>query len=309
MLSIYNLFKSKLKFINIIIFCLFVNLIFGLISFNTTSALLGVPEKSRGLTLSPLRSELEVAPGTSQEGLLTVTNSSSDPMNVNVSSEEFNVINQQYDYSFTVESNVAKWVSFSSSDLNLKPGESKKVKFSVGVPLSAEPGGRYISLFASTDTGQHVQGVRSRQRIASLMYITVLGDVTRSGNLIGLSSPWLISEKSDWSATLQNTGTTHYRSRYSVSTQDLFGNDVANKTIGSALILPGTIRLIDDRLPMPIFPGIYKITYAIGLGDTPAKTEIRLIIYMPAWATMTITIIITVSMLTMLKKLSRKKAS
>jgi hypothetical protein len=264
---------------------------------------------SKGLTLSPIRNELEIAPGTSLDGVLLVTNSTSNPIIVNLSAEEFSVIDQQYDYSFTEESNVAKWVNFNSNEVNLNAGESREVKYNVGVPLSAEPGGRYISLFASTDTGQQAQGVISRQRIASLLYITVTGDVTRSGNLIGLTSPWLISDKSDWSATLQNVGTTHYRSRYSVSVQDLFGNEMADKTTGSTLILPGTVRLIDNKLPIPRFPGLYKVIYTIGLGDTPAKTETRLIIYMPLWASLILSAAMVVVLLVIFRKRSRKQIS
>jgi hypothetical protein len=106
--------------------------------------------KSKGLTLSPLRTELDIAPGTSLDGMLTVTNNSSKPMSVAMSAEVFSVINQQYDYAFTAESNVVQWVSFDHTEISLQPGKSQDVKYMVGVPLSAEPGGRYISLFAST---------------------------------------------------------------------------------------------------------------------------------------------------------------
>lgn len=238
----------------------------------------------KGLTLSPLRSELEIAPGTSLNGELTVSNSTDKPMLVSLTSEEFSVINQQYDYAFTVESNVAKWIRFDASEINLTAGESKKVKFTVGVPLSAEPGGRYVSLFASTDVAPGDNNVSSQQRIASLLYITVLGDVSRAGNLVSLSSPWLIFSDTQWSAVLQNTGTTHYRSRYEVQVNNLLGGDTAATMSGEALILPGTVRAISDILPLPRLPGIYKIIYKIGLGDTPARTETRYLLYMPPFA-------------------------
>jgi hypothetical protein len=157
---------------------------------------------TKGLTLSPLRTELEIAPGTSLDGVLTVANSTDKPMTVDLSAEEFSVINQQYDYAFTAESDMAKWVAFTPVEVNLAASESKKITYNVGVPLSAEPGGRYISLFASTDTGITDGGVSSRQRIASLLYITVLGDVSRSGHLVSLSSPWAVTSESKWSTAL-----------------------------------------------------------------------------------------------------------
>lgn len=188
---------------------------------NTTTV-----NNQKGLTLSPLRSELNIAPGTSLEGTLTVTNSTDKAVAVSLNAEEFSVINQQYDYAFTQESEVAKWVTFTLSEADLVVGESKTVSYRVGVPLSAEPGGRYISLFASTDAGTQNGGVNSRQRIASLLYITVLGDVTRAGHLVSLSSPWAISGESKWSMAIQNTGTTHFRSRYTVNIHNVLGHDM-----------------------------------------------------------------------------------
>lgn len=233
----------------------------------------------KGLTLSPLRTELEIAPGTSLDKTLTVTNSTDKPMTVHLAAEEFSVINQQYDYAFTAESELAKWVLFSLNDVTLTTGESKTISYRVGVPLSAEPGGRYVSLFASTDTEVADGGVSSRQRIASLLYITVLGDVTRAGHLISLSSPWVVGGKSSWSVALQNTGTTHFRSRYAVSVHDILGHDTGVRITNSALILPGTVRSVTDSLPVPLLPGLYNYVYTVGLGDTPAKTETRLVLY------------------------------
>ncbi len=236
----------------------------------------------QGLALSPLRNELNIDPGTSLDGVITVTNKTSHNMTINLSAEEFSVINQQYDYAFTVESNVAKWVTFNLNEVDLMAGEAKDISFTVGAPLSAEPGGRYIGLFASTNTG--VMGdsaVSSQQRIASLLYITVLGDVTRSGNLVSLLSPWAVGGDSTWSAALQNTGTTHFRSRYNVQVVDLFGNNIAASGQGDSLILPGTVRFISDELPIPKLPGVYKLIFTIGLGDTPAVIKTRYLFYAP----------------------------
>ena len=142
-------------------------------------------------------------------------------MTVSLSVEKFSVINQQYDYAFTEGSDLAKWVTFNPVEVNLTVGESKKISYTIGVPLSAEPGGRYISLFASTNVETLSGDTSSLQRIASLLYITVLGDVTRAGNLVSLTSPWAISGESIWSVAIQNTGTTHFRSRYNVQMNNL----------------------------------------------------------------------------------------
>lgn len=237
-----------------------------------------------GLTLSPLRTELDIVPGTSESRLLSLTNNEDAAMTVSMTVEEFSVINPQYDYAFNLETEVLEWVTFSQNAIVLEPGETKEVTYTVGVPINAEPGGRYLSMFATTTTNDATSAVASRQRIASLLYITVLGDITRSGGLVSLGAPWFVTGPTQWRATVQNTGTTHYRSRYNVVIQDLFGNTQETNIVGESLILPGTVRLITDDVPLPKFPGVYKLTYTIGLGDTPAKQESRYLIYLPTAA-------------------------
>lgn len=251
----------------ILIFCLFPN------------HARAIPQK--GLTLMPLRTEHDIAPGTSRQGKLTIDNLSSRDVAVSLSVEAFSVINQQYDYAFDSTTELSKWVNFSSTEVSLKSGESKYVQYTVSVPPTAEPGGRYISLFVSTDKELDSGGIESRQRIGSLLYITVLGDVTREGHLLGLSSPFFLGEASRFSMTIQNKGSTHFRSKYSITLSNIFtGREVATLS-GDALILPGTIRSILEQVPSPRWPGIYKATYSVGLGDTPAATDVRFVLYAP----------------------------
>ncbi|MCX6728296.1 MAG: hypothetical protein NTV39_00800 [Candidatus Saccharibacteria bacterium] len=275
---------------------LFLTILIIAISFLITGqpASAATVSKQKGLTLSPLRTEMNIAPGTAQNGELKVTNNSTKPMVVTMSSEAFSVINQQYDYAFTAESNEVNWVSFNHPEVDLGPEESEIVTYTVGVPLSAEPGGRYLSVFASTDSGLISNGVESRQRVASLFYITVLGDVSRVGHLVSLSSPWFITGDSTWNTSLQNTGSTHYRSRYSLQIKDLIIDRTVASMSGESLVLPDTIRLIPNKLPAPFWPGVYKAVYNIGLGDNPAVTKTQLILYMPVWATIIVVIAVTI---------------
>lgn len=244
--------------------------------------------RSKGLTLSPLRSELGVAPGSSQEGVLTITNSTKEAMTVHLSAEKFSVINQQYDYAFSADSDTTKWVTFDPETIDLATGETKQASFRLGVPLTAEPGGRYLSLFVSTDTKTDDGGVRSRQRVASLIYLNVLGDVSRSGHLISLSSPWVVAKASTWSAAIRNSGTTHFRSRHHVSVKNIFTHDEIVSATGDDLILPGTVRAVVGELPTPPLPGVYQVVHTVGLGDTPAVTETRLLFYLPVGALLVI---------------------
>jgi hypothetical protein len=90
----------------------------------------------------------------------------------------------------------------------------------------------------------------------------------------------------------------------------LFGDDI-NRTTGEALILPGTVRLINDEVPLPTFPGIYKVIYTIGLGDTPAQVEARYMIYAPPAAIIVgiFILVLCFSIVSEYRKRRKKKAS
>lgn len=237
--------------------------------------------QQKDFSISPLRTEYEIAPGTSRSGELIIGNPSSVDITVKLSAELFSVINPQYDYAFDSSSDLSKWVSFSDLELTLSPGESRTVQYTVGVPNSVESGGRYISIFASTDTGSD-EGVKSRQRIASLLYITVLGDVSRQGNLLNIDLPSIVFDKSIAGMTIQNTGTTHFRSEYNFSVYSIFGQQAANMSGDRSLILPNTVRALEQDINMPDWPGIYKLQYEIGLGDSKAVKGERWFVYLPA---------------------------
>lgn len=289
-----------------VVFVVALSILAVLLSMQTVFA----ADSLKGLTLAPLRTEISLAPGTSHSGTLTVTNSTDDQMTVDMGAEEFSVINQNYDYSFSPDTDISRWVSFNPSEVVLKPGQSKKIPYTLGVPLTAEPGGAYISLFASTVVGMPDEGASSRQRVASLLYISVfsdvLGDTTRVGHLLSLSSPWFVTDKATWGATLQNSDISHYRSDYEVKVENLFGGTAAEMS-GSALILPGTIRAITDTLPLPKLPGLYKVVYSIGLGKTPSPDRVHYMLYMPPLAIVAVVAVIVILVAEILRRRNKKR--
>jgi hypothetical protein len=202
---------------------------------------------------------------------------------------------------------MSKWVTFSPDEVRLKAGKSKKISYIINVPLSSEPGGRYIALFANTDVDASGGTINSRKRVGLLLYITVLGDVTRFGNLASLSSPWLVVGKNIWSAAVQNTGTTHFRSRYDVQVKNLIGDTVVSSMSGDTLILPGSVRAISDTLPLPQLPGIYKIIYTIELGDTPATVQTRYFLYASPLTIIAFVAVVTVLTYSVLRRRLSKK--
>ncbi|MDB5167086.1 MAG: hypothetical protein JWN26_231 [Candidatus Saccharibacteria bacterium] len=261
-----------------------------------------------GLTIAPVRTELQIVPGTVQTGQLTIYNMTTNDMNVTMDSEVFNVINEQYDYSFNATSPVAGWVQFDPTTTILAAGKSKTINYSVNVPAGAEPGGKYISLFASTSIKSNNTAVNSSERVGSLLYITVSGNVSRTGYVLSLFTPWTMINTSMWSATLHDGGTAHFASNYSMSVKTLWNTDVSSYS-NSSLILPKTIRLIQGTIAEPKVPGIYKLVFIASLGDSSdAKLE-RYILYMPiyGWIIISIAVLFIVNRVIRIVQRRREK--
>jgi hypothetical protein len=248
--------------------------------------LVGLPtpasaQRSTSITISPLRTEAEVAPGFIFSGNFTVINSGSDQQTIELSAETFNVTNQSYDYLFKADTPEASWVTFSKSTLVLQKDERTEIRYQVNVPQGAEPGGYYLALFAthspSTDSSA---GIAPTERVASLLYLGVAGEASRAGKLIQLNSPSVVFTSTDWSALLQNTGTLHYRSKYTTATYTLFNQQLSSQE-DSRLILPNSVRLIEGSFDKPDWLGIYKVVYAVGLGDASAEEHSRWFLYLP----------------------------
>ncbi|MDB5179627.1 MAG: hypothetical protein JWN12_259 [Candidatus Saccharibacteria bacterium] len=239
------------------------------------------PSPERSLGISPLRNELTISPGTSFDGRLTLTNSGKSTLSVTMDAEVFSVTDEAYNYSFDPAGKGVDWVSFGDTSVTIDPGKSTTISYKVAVPIDSEPGGRYVSLFASSSPTTAASGVISINRVASLLYITVAGDVTRTGKVLTFNSPLLAFGNPTWTAALQNSGSTHFHSLYSVSVTSLFGGSALTSTQGDSLILPSSVRLLSQVIPYPQWLGIYRLDYTIGLGDVPAQQETKWILYLP----------------------------
>jgi hypothetical protein len=237
------------------------------------------PERSLGI--SPLRSELTISPGTSFDGKVILNNSGKAAVTVTMNTEAFSVNDEAYDYSFDASGKGVDWVTFGSNTVSIDPGKSTTVSYKVSVPIASEPGGRYLSLFASSSPSTATSGVTSVNRVASLLYITVTGDITRTGKVLTFNSPVLTFGDPTWTTTIQNSGSAHFHSLYNVNVKSLFGGATHTSAQGDSLILPASVRLLSQTIPHPDWLGIYRLDYTIGLGDTPAQRETRYIVYLP----------------------------
>ncbi len=236
----------------------------------------------RGIRITPLRTYLAQDPGNTSAASVTVTNDTDKPVRVKLSSENFTVTNEAYDYGFDV-SESAGWIRFVDQQLVLEPGASQKVSYSLAVPTTASPGGHYIALFASTEEEASTTAVTEVKRVASLVYLEVSGHIIKKGQLLGIDIPWLTTNPQvPIVARVANQGNTHMQNRVGITATPMFGGTKYITQL-EGLTLPNTIRRISGEVIMGRMPGIYKVsaTYAPPQGGNTVHTST--LIYMPPW--------------------------
>jgi hypothetical protein len=234
----------------------------------------------RRLKVSPLRNEIVVQAGSVYKGSIKLENTGKTSLDVTFDAEAFSVVNEQYDYVFRPQSPINNWVHFAQDAVVIDPGKSYVATYLISVPIGSEPGGKYISLFASAQPSNN-NGINSVDRVGSLVYMTVPGSITKTGALLSLQSPLFGADVINWSATIQNSGTDHFRSHYTVNVNTLWNTPVTAIS-DSGLILPSSVRLLSGNIPHPTLMGIYTVSYSFELGDTPNATQTKLLFYLPA---------------------------
>ena len=244
--------------------------------FNPTTTFAASDPKNKGLYISPLRSYVAFNADDQVTRALTVANLTDRPIVVTLKVEEFSVADYSYDYRFGELNN--DWVKFVENKVELKPYQSHEAAYHISIPRGAAPGGHYYTLFASAD----LSGQEGTVRAASLIYLTVNGAVRRTASLKDTSSPRIIfTPQIPYKLDIKNTGNIHYFAYFSASVDGLFYHNQPTGT--SQLLMPGAARQINNSIPAPFIPGIYKLTYGYTPDQSDAVTISRYIIVVPPW--------------------------
>lgn len=235
------------------------------------------------LTIQPLRQELELKPGQTVTNKLTVRNTSATEQKITFKAENFSIINENYDYGFSEAEYLEKWVHFDTKQITLGAGLSKIVTYTIGAPTEAEPGGRYIALFATVDGQVTSDNVKTVERAGLLLYITIPGQISKKGSVIDIKTPLLISKRNvDWRLRIRSSGSTHFKNRTTVQVKTIFGKTITEYS-DDHLILPNTIRLVSGNAALGRLPGVYKLHFLVGQGDDPAHSSTHWVILMPLY--------------------------
>lgn len=203
-----------------------------------------LPVSAAGIVLTPPKFEFNAKPGETINDVIKITNNDSTPLVLNAEAQDFVASGETGQPAFiSPEKNdaaisLAKWINVNNGQqTTILPGEKKEIPFTISVPETAEPGGKYgtIFFFPPSEGGQ----VAIVQKIGTLLLVRVAGevkeegkletfgafDVSMSGEEVGKSSSRFFYEvlPVNFSVRYHNSGNVHVKPEGKIEMYNMFG--------------------------------------------------------------------------------------
>lgn len=239
-----------------------VSTLFGFSAAHTVSA---QSPGDESITLSPVNSKYKIDAGDTVEDTLTIVNDGKVPYDFIVYSRPYSVTNEQYEPNFTdtpKNADAYGWVRFPKTKFRIEAGKSIEVPYTVSVPKQAAPGGHYGVIFAETQPPENQGGGNSvvrKKRVGSILYATVNGQYTTSGEVTSTSIPfWQLQPPLHADSTVKNTGNSDFTNDITYTVKDVFGN-VKYKEVKQYTVLPQTTRAFSLEWKDASWFGLYNV--------------------------------------------------
>lgn len=255
-----------------------------LILLGIATALPAVPSHAASVQIDKPKIELELAPGETYSGEVTVENSADEELKVRLYLEDWKYKSSgKGDKDFfpggSTEQTASPWITFSPADEVLKPFGHVTARYTVRVPESAT-GGHYSVLFFETILGSAEQADGSNilvaGRIGALFFIRVKGTVEAKGEFRSIE---LVPPKGNAPLVVRtdfaNTGNVEITAAGKFLAMDAAGKIAARGDLGSIYTQSGQSASKESEWIGRLEPGTYQavLTYDLGGGDI--RTEER----------------------------------
>lgn len=226
---------------------------------------------STSIKVSPiLFDDLTANPGESLTGTVSVSNPGDSNLTLYPSAQNFLPDTESEEGVPSLTSSdtpfaIADWISFDPEKIDLVPGASSEVKFTINVPASANPGGHYGGMMFSTKAPEgspETTQLKVESAVNALVLLRVSGNVKEDAKAIEFSTTGPNTEgKVDFVLRMQNNGNTHIKPKGTITITNWLGSKVAELQLEGENVLPGSIRKMTSTWePQGTLFGKYTVT-------------------------------------------------
>lgn len=234
------------------------------------------------ITAIPPRLELEALPGATLQETIKVRNESAGEMAFDVKATDFIVNNNQgtpiaVDEAVSGRWSLASWITASPKKILLPPQQTSTIDLLISLPKNALPGGHYAMITYNPNRegllGIQGSGSAITQKVGTLVYLNVIGDVVEAANLKQFQVDKLFKYYGPTAITaeIENLGDIHLTPKGRLTITNLLGKTVFSGQLEEKNIFPFASRLYDWKFPGKYHLGRYaaKLTAAAGSTQIP----------------------------------------
>ena len=247
---------------------------------------------NKGITLSPVISNITLNRGELYHGKLYVTYNSNTKVNANVLVYAFrqsgNTQHPKFSNKINQLSQAIHWINI-EKNITLYPHKTTVINYTLNVAQNASPGGHFLSIIISIEKAGNEKIVES---VGSLLIITINGKIVSSGYIqsFGATHKMFFQNPINLYLKFTNTGNIQLAPFGYITISNIFGNKVKVIEINAkkSLDLPKSTRLYSTKFSLNNFIdqfGIYTATLNLTYGypghfvNTQASTSFYYINY------------------------------
>jgi hypothetical protein len=203
------------------------------------------------MTISPVKFEFSVAPGSSVSGVVTLINETEKAETYALSVKNFIASGEVGAQTYLDEAEpagLAAWVRADRPAVTLEPKTSAEIPFTISAPADAEPGGHYATIFFTRGPGAvDGSGVGIAEQVGALLLVSVPGNVREALEVdsFRIAGPSVMSRLPvALELRVRNAGSVHEKPAGTIDVRNMFGNVVARLDANPtrAAVLPNSIR-------------------------------------------------------------------
>lgn len=246
------------------------------------------PLAASAVTISPLKLDISLDPGQTQQYELLLFNETKEPVYLTGSLEAVTPKGErgESELSKPDQNNVAiSWIKLPINSFELKPGQIAHVPIVVNIPSTASVGGYYFASLWQTSFApkkdQSQVGVSSR--VGAVLLIRVNGEAKEELKVADfkISAKSFDQSSASFSTRLENSGNVHVAPRGQLVIKNMFGKICASIPFNAdkGNILPASVRQFDNswgsRSQAGFFQGFVSEWQNFGLGRYSARLDLE----------------------------------
>ena len=235
------------------------------------------------LSVSPVRHELTIEPGSSEDFVFKFVNLSETDLAGSIKVADFIVRDNSgtpillEDENLSSKYAAASWVELPFDRATIDSGEVLQVAATITAPADAAAGGRYVAVyFEPTGTlpnyfGANQQGASGiLPRVAGLLYIRVAGPISESAQVVRFDVPRFVENGPiDTEFEILNLGNYHVSPAPKLTLTNLLTNATVDEVqLEEKNIFPETSRIFDGQVGKKLLIGRYRVDMTTGYGSS-----------------------------------------